>query len=143
MSVVLDTCILSDLRKPRPNPAVTEAIASFHPEAVFITVVTCGEIRAGISGQPDPRQQDTLKRWYKKLLASLDDPPLPVTIEAAEFWGHGVGKARRVGRTVSPADGLIAGVAMSHGFSVMTLNVKDFEPTGVEVLDPRDWMPDS
>lgn len=134
MSYLLDTNVLSEWRKPAPDPGVAEWLAAAVVDDLFVSVITIGEIRRGIVKlqlRNEHRQAAAYESWLVAAKELFADWLVPVSIEAAEEWGHLVAD-----RQVSMADGLIAATAKVRGWTVVTRNVKDFDATGVRLLNP-------
>jgi predicted nucleic acid-binding protein len=130
VSFLLDTVVLSELRKARPSRKVVQWIKAQPAGSLFISVVSVGEIERGIE---KTRRSDVvfaaeLEQWLETLLNLYADRVLPVSANAARLWGRHSGH--------DGADLLIAATALAHGATVVTRNVRHFAPTGVRVLDP-------
>lgn len=115
-------------------------MASISEDDLFLSVVTYGEIVKGIALLDEGRRKRELRQWIGDLAAHYDERILPVDRETAVSWGEITARARRSGVQIPPSDGLIAATALRHGLHLMTRNTRDFEATGVLVIDP--W-PDS
>jgi predicted nucleic acid-binding protein len=136
VNVLLDTCVLSELRKSDGNPAVRHAVDAFANEDLFISVLSIGEITKGLMLLDDSRKRRGIQSWVKALETLYADRLLPVDLETCRIWGELTAAASKQGRTVPATDGLIAATAHRHGLKVMTRNVADFQPTGVSLLNP-------
>lgn len=135
MSFLLDTVVLSELRKAKPSRQVVRWIKAQKTESLFMSVVSIGEIERGIerARRSDAVFAAELEHWLETLLSLYADRLLPVSANAARLWGRLSAKLGHDG-----ADLLIAATALSHGATVVTRNVKHFAPTGVHVLNPFD-----
>ena len=129
---LLDTNVVSELRRPRPHLGVLDWIRQVPPEKLYLSGVTIGEIQAGIE---ITREQDTakaaeLERWLDQVLATYRVLPQdgPVFREWARLL-HGKSDTLAT-------DALIAATAVVHRLTVVTRNGRDFEPFGVPTLDP-------
>lgn len=134
MSYLLDTSVLSEWRKAVPNRGVAAWFDSAPARELFLSVITIGEIRRGIAKlqlRHDYRQAATYESWLASTKALFADRLVPVTADIAEEWGSSDARGR-----VPTADGLIGATAKVHGWTVVTRNTKDFEPTGVRLLNP-------
>ena len=138
MRILLDTNVVSELRKPDADPAVKARVAAFKPEDLCIASVTLGELTHGIQRLPRGRRKDGLTAWLERLEALHGDRILPFDREAATVWGRMLARSEQKGRTLPLEDAQIAATAVRFGLRVMTRNVGDFEPTGVEVVNPWD-----
>lgn len=131
--ILLDTNILSELRKARPNPGVVACLKSQPADSMFISATTIGEIQAGIEKQrnTNPVFAEELARWLALTELQFAHCRLPVTPVIAKIWGRLCVQTGNKG-----VDKLIAATALSFGLTVVTRNVKDFEAAGVRVFDP-------
>ena len=129
---LVDTNVVSELRRPRPHPAVVHWVEETPPDALFISAVTVGEIQSGIeiTREQDPAKADELEEWLAQLIASHE--VLPMDAEFFREWGRI--KHKRSGTLI--VDAMIAATAMVRGLTVATRNVSDFRALGVEVFDP-------
>ena len=133
MSFLLDTVVLSELRKAKPSRKLVQWIKAQQAGSLFISVVSVGEIERGME---QARKSDAvfaaeLEQWLETLLNLYADRVLPMSANAARLWGR---LAARLGH--DGADLLIAATALTHGSTVVTRNVKHFAATGVRALDP-------
>ena len=130
---LLDTDIVSALRRPDRHPQVTRWVATQQPEELFLSAVTIGEIWRGIAQQErrDPPFARDLTAWLARLLTLYQDRVLPLDISIARRWGR---LSASLG--YDSADLMIAATALEHGLTVVTRNVRHYEPTGVKILNP-------
>lgn len=133
MSLLLDTDVLSALRRRDRNPSVARWLESQRTADLHLSVVTIGEIERGICRA---RDRDTafageLAAWLDRVLAWYGDRVLAVDAGTARRWGQ---LSEQLGH--ANADLLIAAAALEHGLAVVTRNTRHFEPTGANVLNP-------
>jgi hypothetical protein len=130
---LLDTDVLSELRRSRRNRNVLAWIGDVSAGDLFLSVVTIGEIELGIARQRvlNPSFAQDLADWLEVTLRAYGERILPLTIGIARRWGR---LAAQLGN--KQLDLAIAATALEHGLTVVTRNVSDFKPTGVMVLDP-------
>ena len=133
MSFLLDTVVLSELRKTRPSRKVIQWIKAQSSDSLFISVVSVGEIERGIerARTSDAVFAAELEQWLETLMSLYADRILQVSANAARLWGRLSAKLGHDG-----ADLLIAATALTHGSTVVTRNVRHFVPTGVRVFNP-------
>ena len=131
---LLDTDVLSALRRRDRNPAIVRWIEEQRTADLHISVATVGEIERGIEQQlrHNPNFARDLSIWLDRMLDWYGDRILPVDVATARRWGQ---LSAALGH--ESADILIAATALEHGLTVATRNVRHFEPTGVPVVDLR------
>ena len=141
MTWLLDTMVVSETSRRRPDSRITEWIARQPDDQVAISVLTIGEIRRGIITAPNSDSRRRLVEWFmREFDPGFSHVALPVTATIADSWGR-LAAEFRIRRQVLPTiDGLIAATAFEHGLTVVTRNIRHFEDMGVPVLNP--WDPD-
>ncbi|ETX05052.1 type II toxin-antitoxin system VapC family toxin [Candidatus Entotheonella palauensis] len=136
MRSLLDTCVLSELRKPQVDAGVRQVVDEIPDDDLFVSVISIGEIAKGIALLDDSRRKRELHSWLQTLERDYAARILPVDRETAHIWGELTAATRKNGRIISASDGLIAATARRHGLHVMTRNVADFEPAGALLINP-------
>lgn len=138
MSYLLDTVVLSEMRKRQADPNALQWLQEKPPRTLFVSTVTIGEIERGIENRrvPDPPFAAALSEWLGQLIMSYEDRVLPVDVAVARRWGQ---LTVRIGHP--GIDLMIAATALEHGLTVATRNVRHFAPTGVAVENPFESMP--
>lgn len=136
MRVLLDTCVLSELRKPQADEGVRRAVNELPDADLFVSVISIGEIAKGIVLLDDSRRKRDLQSWLQTLERDYAARILQVDRETAHIWGELTVAARKTGQIVFASDGLIAATARCHGLHIMTRNVSDFDPTGAMLINP-------
>lgn len=134
--ILLDTVVLSELRKRNPHPSLIRWLRTQRPDELFVSVLTVGEIEHGIAQVADAGFARALTRWLDDLIALYADRVLPVTPLIARRWGRLSAKPGVDHMGHDGADLMIAATAICHGLTVATPNVRHFAPTGVSVIDP-------
>ena len=129
---LLDTNVVSELRRPRPHGAVLDWIADVPAEQLFVSAVTIGEIQAGIeiTREQDEVKAEELEAWLDKVLVSYG--VLPMDAPAFREWAR---LMHRKSDTMSE-DAMIAATSIVHRLTVVTRNVSDFDQLGVELQNP-------
>ncbi len=133
MSFLLDTNVLSELRRPAPDAGVAAWFDSVDSRQLYLSVLTIGEIRQGICRlyRCDRAQATVFDRWVEGLLRAYSDRVVPVTAEVAEEWGR-----LNVPDPVPVVDGLLAATAKVHGWTLVTRNIGDVANPGARLLNP-------
>ncbi|HYS34125.1 MAG TPA: type II toxin-antitoxin system VapC family toxin [Pseudonocardiaceae bacterium] len=133
MSFLLDTNVVSEIRKKVPNAGVSAWFASVPATDLFLSVLVVGEIRQGIErlARRDSVQAKIFEQWLGQLVDIYGDRIVPITADVAEVWGR-----LNVPDPVPVVDGLLAATALVHGWTLVTRNVSDVASTGVRLLDP-------
>jgi len=135
VSFLLDTCLLSELTRPKPHPNVIRWFEAQDSAALFVSVLTIGEIEKGIAALSTGRKKVALSGWLATLRSTYGDRLLPIDAAIAAIWGRTAARVDRDGGTLAVVDGLIAATALHHGYTVVTRNVGDFQKTGVALLN--------
>lgn len=134
MSYLLDTNILSETIRKSPNRSVITWLDQIPCEALFISVLTLGEIRRGIESLSDKRRREKLRLWLEHELPEwFEGRVLPVGLAVADRWGRLLAEADRPVPTI---DSLLAATALHHELRLVTRNARDFDYHGLEVINP-------
>ena len=136
MRVLLDTCVLSELRQTHGNAGVRQAVEAIDSADLFVSVLSIGEIVKGITLLKDSSNKRALEAWLQTLERFYADRLLSVDLETSRIWGEITAAAQKAGRTIPASDGLIAATSRRHGLHVMTRNVSDFKATGALLINP-------
>lgn len=137
---LLDTNVISELRKPRPEPRVMAFVAAQALDQLYISTVTLAEIRYGIERVPDAGRRAELGAWLtSKVRPMFEHRVLPVSEDVMLLWRLLVDAGRKAGHTFSQPDLIIAATAAQHGLTVVSRDVSEFEHAKVPVLNP--WPP--
>lgn len=136
---LLDTNVLSELRRARPDPKVVEFVATRPLDLLFVSAVTCAEIRFGIDLVGDPARRAELNDWLThKLRPMFETRVLPVSEDIMFKWRLLVEEGRKAGHTFSQPDLIIAATGLHHGLTVVTRDTADYARTRVPVFNP--WI---
>jgi len=137
MNFLLDTNVISEPMKARPNAGVLAWLAEADEDSVFLSVVTITELRYGIERLATGRRRDYLDRWLRKDLSSrFEGRILPVDLGIADACGRLVARSESMGRPIEPRDAFIAATAEIHGLTLVTRNASDFEATVKTIVTP-------
>ena len=138
-SWLLDTNILSELRRPRPEPMVVSFIAARPLEKLYISSVTLAEIRFGIELVADAGKRSELSDWLAhKMRPMFQQRILQVTEDVMFKWRLLVEEGRKAGYTFSQPDLIIAATALEHGLTLVSRDTGDYQRARVTVINP--WI---
>lgn len=140
---LLDTNIVSELRKPRPEPKVVRFVASRPLDGLFVSEVTLAEIRFGIEQVNNPVRRAELSDWLThKLRPMFEGRVLAITEDVIFKWRLIVEEGRKAGHTFSQPDLFIAATALHHGLTVVTRDASDYRVARTPVFNPwKDPVP--
>jgi predicted nucleic acid-binding protein len=134
---LLDTNVLSELRRPRPEPKVVAFVAAQSLESLYISSVTLAEIRFGIEQVANASRRAELSDWLThKVRPMFNQRVLPITEDVMLKWRLLVEDGRKAGHTFSQPDLVIAATALEHGLTLVSRDAKDYERVRVPVLNP-------
>ena len=135
MSYLIDTNVLSELRRKLPDPKVVAWLQARPRPALYLSVLTLGEIRKGIERVEDGARKQALRDWLEVELPNyFVGRLLDIDAHIADRWGRLMASA---GRPLPAIDGLLAATALQHDLTLVTRNTKDF--AGLEVLLINPW----
>ena len=139
MAVLLDTNVVSELLRPSPDPAVEMWVGNRLATDLYFSAVGEAELRYGVAILPTGRRRVALALAIEAILREdLDGRILPFDRAAAREYADIAAARRSAGRPIAPTDCQIAAIARSRDMAVVTRNVRDFDDTGIEVVDP--WL---
>jgi predicted nucleic acid-binding protein len=142
MKYLLDTCVISELVKKEPNPAVIRWLDAGDESRMYLSVLTLGELIKGITRLPDGEKREKLQSWVSNDLVVRFGPRLvEIDVEIARTWGTLLGDAERRGEKLPVVDSLIAVSANVHGLVVVTRNVQDMARCQARVFNPWEIQP--
>jgi hypothetical protein len=136
LRVLLDTCVLSELRRPKRDAGVRRAVEAIDSDSLYVSVLSIGEIAKGIALLKDNKNKRELHEWLQALERFYADRVLPIDLETSRTWGELTAAGQKSGKIIPASDGLIAATARRHGLYVMTRNTEHLEPTGVPLINP-------
>ncbi len=139
MNYLLDTCVVSELVKKSPSRRVVEWISQQEESRLFLSAITLGEIRKGITLLAAGRKRRRLEEWLERdLKPRFRGRILGIDAEVALQWGSVAADAQRRGRPLPVLDGLLAATALVGNLVLVTRNTAHVEATGAELSDP--WI---
>lgn len=137
MNFLLDTNVLSEPMKERPNSRVLEWLAQVNEDQVFMSVVTITELRYGVERLATGKRRERLDAWLRKeLISRFEGRILPVDLRIAETCGGLIARSESMGRPIEARDAFIAATAEVHGLTLVTRNTSDFEPILKATVNP-------
>lgn len=137
MSFLLDTCAVSELVKLRPNPGLLRWLGEADETALYLSVITLGEIHQGVAALADSKRKRELEHWLQvDMTARFAERLLPFGAAEANEWGRLRGEARRRGALPPVIDAMLAATARVHGLTIVTRNTNDFSRLSVKLETP-------
>lgn len=141
MSFLLDTNVISEGAKPRPDQGVMDWLASTDEDRIFLSVVSLAELRHGIERMADRARRKALDDWLTGDLPNrFANRVLPIDAETADLWGRIIARGQAVGRPLGVMDAFIAATSEHHRLTLVTRNTSDFETAGIRLFNP--WTGD-
>ncbi len=133
MTYLLDTNVISEIRKAEPDRNVMAWFAQAQSDQLHLSVLTIGEIRRGIERlrRRDDQQASVFDAWVQTLRRDFADRLLPISVEIADIWG-----TLGVPDPIPAIDGLVAATALAHNLILVTRNTSDLTRTGARLLNP-------
>lgn len=139
--IILDTNIISEMMKQNPASKVFNWLNQQDTLKLFITTITIAEISYGINALPPGKRQISLADAFNKLIkAAFKHRIAPFDEAAAHQYGKLMSLRKELGRPLSILDGQIAAIALTQGKAVATRNIRDFSDTGLELINPFEWV---
>ena len=137
MRYLLDTCIISELIKNKPDKNVVLWLTKIEEQNLFLSTLTFGEIYKGIEKVSDVSKKNKLYQWVENdLKERFKNRILPITTKVAIMWGKIQGKAELEGKVVPAIDSLIAATGLANNLIVVTRNISDMKQSDVVLLNP-------
>lgn len=137
MNFLLDTNIVSEWMKPRPNAGVIDWLAEADEDRIFISVVTIAEVRYGIERLPQGVRRERLNTWLTDdLPLRFEARVLPIDAKTGDCWGRVMARGRDAGRPAGAMDAFIAATSERYDLTLATRNGSDFEALGIRVVNP-------
>lgn len=140
MSFLLDTNVVSEWVKPRPNRGMLSWLNECDEDRIFVSVVTVAELRHGVERLPSGARRNRLHDWLSEELPTrFEGRLLGVDAHVANIWGLFMTLMQASGRSINVMDACIAAIAKHHRLTLVTRNVRDFEMLKIAVVNP--WTP--
>jgi toxin FitB len=137
MNYLLDTCVLSEFTRRKPEQKVVHWVDSIDEDKLFLSVITIGEIQHGIVRLPESHRKTDLLVWLNnELIKRFDQRIIPLDTSMMVLWGNLTAQMESTGQPMAVMDSLIIATALQNNLIVATRNVSDFRPCGVQVINP-------
>lgn len=136
MSYLLDTCVLSEYKKPTPAASVIAWLDSQPDEMLFLSVLTIGELEKGIHRMPKSKRKADLAAFLESLLNRFDRRILALDTPTMRAWGRLIAALEEKGTPMPLLDSQIAATAIHHHLTLVTRNVSDFANTAIRIHNP-------
>jgi toxin FitB len=137
VNFLLDTNVVSEWTKPRPDAGVVTWLAEADEDRIFISVITMSELRHGIERLPAGARRDRLDIWLTEQVPQrFEKRLLAVDAETANVWGRVMAQGQAAGRPPGTMDAFIAATVLRHDMTLVTRNASDFDALGVRLVNP-------
>lgn len=137
MNYLLDTCVLSEFTRRKPENKVIKWMDSEDEERLFISAITVGEIQRGIARLPESPRKNQLLMWMNNgLLQRFGSRILPLDASTLFLWGSLTARLESAGQPMALMDSLIVAAALEHNLIIATRNISDFANSGAQVFNP-------
>lgn len=141
MNLLLDTCVLSELVKPKPDSRVSAWLSAQRPVTLYISTLTLGELQKGVAKLEPCARKSFLEGFiHAEILEGFKGRTLDVDTEVALTWGTLIARSEQAGQRMPYIDSLLAATALFHGMTLVTRNTRDMQASGVKLLNP--WESD-
>jgi toxin FitB len=137
MNYLLDTCLISELSKSKPDKKVVDWVLSENETGFYVSVLTFGELHKGIEKLPESKKKEELRIWIGgELKDRFQNRIISIDMRVSILWGKIQCAAEKKGKPMPAIDSLIAATGIAHDLIVVTRNVSDMEQSGVRLLNP-------
>jgi predicted nucleic acid-binding protein len=138
MNYLLDTCVLSEYVKKKPNQQVIQWLDRQNEDRLFISILTIAELRKGIIKiqNSHPLRHQKLKNWLEKIEQRFGERILPLNKEILDSWAKTCGESEAMGKKLAIMDSLIAATASEHNLIIVTRNIIDFQFSSIQLFNP-------
>jgi predicted nucleic acid-binding protein len=137
VNFLLDTNVISEGARPLPDPGVMQWLTEVDESRTYLSVITLAELRHGVDRLPSGRRRAELEYWLSDALpARFGARLIDVNAAIADEWGRTVASAQQQGRIIGAMDAFLAATARAHSLTLVTRNIRDFDATGIALLNP-------
>lgn len=138
MSYLIDTNVISEPRRKRPDQNVVSWLAGISDNEAHISAITIGEIKKGAEKRVSSKERSDLLSWLDRLRVRFAGRILPLTEETFVVWGKLIAEFEKRGKPRSAVGSLLEATALEHDLVLVTRNVRDFRDSRVTILNPWD-----
>lgn len=139
MNFLIDTCVLSELVRPKPHRPVIDWVKAQDESRLYLSVITIGEIQKGITKLPSSAKKEQLVAWLdKELLSRFKGKILEIDLTVARKWGDIQANCEARGHKMPAVDALIAAIALVSDMTIVTRNEQDMVASGAKIYNP--WI---
>ena len=136
MNFLLDTCTISEPKQKHPSEKVLEWLDAQDESKLYLSVLTLGEIKKGITRLESSKKKATLEKWLEQLRMRFSRRILPLSEKTFLVWGKMYGEFERKGIVRPAFDSLLEATALEHDMIFVTQNVKNFHDSQITILNP-------
>ncbi len=137
MNYLLDTCLISELAKSKPDQKVVDWVLCKNETTFYVSVLTFGELYKGVEKLPESKKKEELRIWIEDELKNrFQNRVIGIDMSVSILWGKIQCFAEKKGKPMPAIDSLIAATGMAYDLTVVTRNVADMEQSGVKLLNP-------
>lgn len=137
MSYLVDTNVLSELTRPRPDEGVQEWFATTPESDIHISTITIAELRRGVTRLPTGKRREALANWLDvDIVARFNERIIDVTVDIGNLWSELVAATERRGVSLHPLDAFIVATSMMRSHRLVTRNTRDFGNLNIELVNP-------
>ena len=139
MNYLLDTCLISELAKSKPDEKVVDWVLRENEAGFYVSVLTFGELHKGVEKLPESKKKEELRIWIDAELKNrFQNRIIGIDMRVSILWGKIQCLAEKKGKPMPAIDSLIAATGLAHDLTVVTRNIADMEQSGVKMLNP--WL---
>jgi toxin FitB len=139
MNYLLDTCLISELAKSKPDEKVVDWVLSENETSFYVSVLTFGELHKGVEKLPESKKKEELQVWIEDELKNrFQNRIIGIDMRVSILWGKIQCFAEKKGKPMPAIDSLIAATGIAYELTIVTRNVTDMEQSGVKLLNP--WL---
>lgn len=136
MSYLLDTNVVSETERPHPDSKVVEWLSTVDPEIVYLSALTIGEIKKGVSKLTSGKKKAHIQNWLEDVRRRFGGRILPLTEQTFLVWGKIMAEFETNGMVRPALDSLLEATALEHDLILVTRNVRNFQGSAVTILNP-------